>query len=479
MGILVREPRIKVLVIIACAFVATALAFLGAAVASFAVSSDIDRQTSSMLENALPSVRDLARARTALRRLHQSASENALAPPPRSAAALTVRWNEFKGALEHEMGTPWYPGEHELFDREVEPAIAQLRFALDDIQKVADAPRGDPALHAATERLLDAVGGADVAVADLSELNHDQAFAAAKNIVHNRREAARVSLYLDVGATIVAAIAAALAIWFTAYASRLLRRALALETHRADELDVFAQRVAHDLMSPLSVVSLAIGRARRRPADAATPHALERAERALLRSRRMVDGIYAFAQASRAEPSPEATSPLREAVLDAASALQGTDGDGCPTIDVQAVENVQVRMERGMVDTVLSNLLSNASKYMVGAPVRRVTVRAGATDGDRVHVEVEDTGPGVPDGMSGAVFDAYKRGGRSPQAGLGLGLATVKRLVLAHGGAVGVRNGASGGAVFWFDLPLAGRPQGAAEAEVAPPMRVQLRPTGR
>ena len=139
-------------------------------------------------------------------------------------------------------------------------------------------------------------------------------------------------------------------------------------------------------------------------------------------------------------------------------------------------------MDRGMLDVVLSNLLSNASKYMVSSPVRRITVRAG-TEPRRVHVEVEDTGPGVPAGLAQTIFEPYKRAPGATQPGLGLGLATVKRLVEGHGGAVGVRNAPSGGAVFWFELPRAPQRAPAAEAaegrEGAPRAdRLHPRPTG-
>jgi signal transduction histidine kinase len=72
-----------------------------------------------------------------------------------------------------------------------------------------------------------------------------------------------------------------------------------------------------------------------------------------------------------------------------------------------------------------------------------------------VHVEIEDTGPGVSPGLEDAIFEPYRRGPVATQPGLGLGLATVKRLVIAHGGRLGVRNAPSGGAVFWFELPRA------------------------
>jgi signal transduction histidine kinase len=107
----------------------------------------------------------------------------------------------------------------------------------------------------------------------------------------------------------------------------------------------------------------------------------------------------------------------------------------------------------GVLSTILSNLLGNAAKYTRGSPVRRITVRA-LRIGGMTRIEVEDTGPGVPPDLEASIFEPYVRAPSATQPGLGLGLATVKRLVDGHGGAVGVRRAAQGGAIFYLELPL-------------------------
>lgn len=56
-------------------------------------------------------------------------------------------------------------------------------------------------------------------------------------------------------------------------------------------------------------------------------------------------------------------------------------------------------------------------------------------------------------------FDPYVRGGGNAERGLGLGLATVRRLVQGHGGRWGVRSLLGAGATFWFELPAAPPPR--------------------
>jgi signal transduction histidine kinase len=98
--------------------------------------------------------------------------------------------------------------------------------------------------------------------------------------------------------------------------------------------------------------------------------------------------------------------------------------------------------------------MRNAAKYMSDSAVKEITVRVRAKESS-VHVEVQDTGPGVPTGLESRIFEPYVRAEGVTQPGIGLGLATVKRLCDAHGGSVGVRSAAGRGSVFWFTLAKA------------------------
>jgi signal transduction histidine kinase len=105
-----------------------------------------------------------------------------------------------------------------------------------------------------------------------------------------------------------------------------------------------------------------------------------------------------------------------------------------------------------VLTNIVSNLAQNAVKYMADSELKRITVRA-IDRGELVRVEMEDTGPGLPAGLEAKVFEPYVRAEGLTQPGLGLGLATVKRLCEAHGGNVGVRSTRGAGSVFWFELP--------------------------
>jgi signal transduction histidine kinase len=88
--------------------------------------------------------------------------------------------------------------------------------------------------------------------------------------------------------------------------------------------------------------------------------------------------------------------------------------------------------------------------------IRRIDVRASGA-GDRVRIEVADTGPGIPADFQNTIFEPFVRGPQESASGMGLGLATVKRLVKAHGGEITLRSTPGKGTTFCVDLPRAGR----------------------
>src|SRR5204862_3116829 len=108
----------------------------------------------------------------------------------------------------------------------------------------------------------------------------------------------------------------------------------------------------------------------------------------------------------------------------------------------------------------------NAIKYVGEGPDRRVAVRARRVDGV-VRIEVEDNGPGLPEGLGARSFEPYVRGPGSREPGIGLGLATVKKVTEAHGGKVDVRSVPGRGARFGVELPTA--PEGPEPIAPLPP----------
>jgi len=104
---------------------------------------------------------------------------------------------------------------------------------------------------------------------------------------------------------------------------------------------------------------------------------------------------------------------------------------------------------------IVTNLVSNAVKFTPeGGKVGVVAAR----DGERIAITVTDSGEGIDPKRLGAIFEPFKQEDASTtrrHGGLGLGLAIVRALVLAHGGTVHARSEGKGqGASFIVELPL-------------------------
>jgi signal transduction histidine kinase len=170
------------------------------------------------------------------------------------------------------------------------------------------------------------------------------------------------------------------------------------------------------------------------------------------RAARLIESLLAFARGG----SSAADSPVG-AVADA---VRETTADVAPlaselsvTIAVE-VEDVRVRCPPALLYTVVSNLVGNAVKFVGGCPRRDVAVVARAVDG-RCEIAVSDTGPGIPAEWGTRVFEPFVRAPGATAAGSGIGLATVHRIVRAHGGEVVVRSDRGEGTTIVVQLPLA------------------------
>ena len=124
-----------------------------------------------------------------------------------------------------------------------------------------------------------------------------------------------------------------------------------------------------------------------------------------------------------------------------------------PVPDCHPLHQEYVMADRQRFKQVLLNLLSNAVKYNRPGGTVALTYRDIA--GQRLRIEVADTGCGIPAEKFARLFVAFDRLGaeQSDVQGTGLGLALSKRLTEAMHGAIGVDSVPGSGATFWIELP--------------------------
>lgn len=105
---------------------------------------------------------------------------------------------------------------------------------------------------------------------------------------------------------------------------------------------------------------------------------------------------------------------------------------------------------------LLTNLLSNALKYIPGGKAAQVRVACGpAAQPGKVRISVTDNGLGIPDAMQSRVFDLFKRLHRHDEfPGSGIGLALCKRVAENHGASISLTSEPGKGTAFSVDLEL-------------------------
>jgi signal transduction histidine kinase len=210
--------------------------------------------------------------------------------------------------------------------------------------------------------------------------------------------------------------------------------------------------IAHDLRTPLTRLRFRI--------EAAPEELRAKLAGDIDAMEEMISGTLAFVQ--------DATRPVERTKLEVSSLVETVMDEAAETGADAAVE----RAERAVVDgdpialkRLVTNLVDNALKF--GSCARgRVFAEAGMA-----VVEVDDNGPGVPEGEIERAFEPFQRleGSRSRETGgAGLGLAVVRAIARGHGGEVTLLNRAEGGLRARVTLPLALRSAPNRQSAPAP-----------
>jgi signal transduction histidine kinase len=437
------------------AFSTIVLAFIAATVYANWRALEIGIHTRDVAGNALPSIEHLVAANNRLRDLEAASLSYATLSPgdrPSAQARLGQAWADLDRELSNYLELPDFDGERELY-----ASLPMRLHALDEsiehlLTSVDTSASGR--IPELTDAVEDAAAGAVDDVLRLVQFNASHVYESATRIDALRAHAAWAALVLD-GVALLVAVAATLRVWrlFREH-TRLLRNHGELLERRASELESFGRRIAHDLLSPLSALTFCLSAFRRASeADPALRDASQRARACVLRAQSMVEGIFEFSRAG-GTPSPGAFTDVREIVEQVREEVCTSELRERPEVEIEPFAACAVACAKGVLVSILTNLMRNAAKYMSDSPLRRITVRVTAEASD-VRIEVQDTGPGIAPELRESIFEPYVRAEGVTQPGLGLGLATVKRLCVAHAGNVGVESTLGRGSLFWVTLPKA------------------------
>jgi two-component system, OmpR family, sensor histidine kinase KdpD len=244
------------------------------------------------------------------------------------------------------------------------------------------------------------------------------------------------------------------------YKIRELRRIAAEEEKKASTVILYntlLNSLSHELRTPISTIIGAtdnlLNDKEKLSAENATKLIVE-ISRASLRLNRQVENLLNM---SRLESgfiqARKDWCDVQELIYSAVHQLDELLSNH--TIEVQVAEGLPlVKLDFGLIQQVLTNLLGNAALY---TPEKsQIILRADIIKKEQkefLHLRVSDNGPGVPQPEHQQIFEKFYRPKNSRTGGTGLGLSIAKGFIEAHEGRISFQNQPGGGATFLIELP--------------------------
>jgi nitrogen fixation/metabolism regulation signal transduction histidine kinase len=230
-------------------------------------------------------------------------------------------------------------------------------------------------------------------------------------------------------------------------------RTLDLQSRRLVDLQKMAgwremaRALAHEVKNPLTPIQLTVEeiRARYPGGDAEYEALLNECTRIVIEEVESLRAVVArFREFSRPVELVATPTDLGQLVRDVAALQRDL------RVELRIARELEpVPADSDRLRQVLMNLAGNAREATQGVEEPRLDVTVAA-EADHAVISLEDNGPGIPVDQRERVFEPYRTG---KTGGLGLGLALVKGIVLAHGGTIAVDAGELGGARFTIRLP--------------------------
>jgi signal transduction histidine kinase/HAMP domain-containing protein len=226
-----------------------------------------------------------------------------------------------------------------------------------------------------------------------------------------------------------------------------------LQAAKLSALGELVAGVAHELNNPLTVLTGAADLIEMEAPENVTRH-VRLMKEAISSAQSVVRGLLTFGRQMPLEKTSVNLVELTERVLDL------TFGE-LHVSDVKIRKDLapglpRVRADAHQLQQVLVNLITNAKQAMAEVEgERRLRVTVQRAEGDRVRIEVEDTGPGISPDVIARVFDPFVT---TKSDGTGLGLSISYGIVREHGGTLTVESPPGRGATFAIELPAESGP---------------------
>ncbi len=250
---------------------------------------------------------------------------------------------------------------------------------------------------------------------------------------------------------------AELGVAFDRMTARLQASYAALEVSNR-ELEAFCYAVSHDLRAPLRSISgfsQAVLEDYGGTLDATGRKYLEMASDGAREMGQLIDDLLGLSRVARAEMArlPVDLSALARSVTEDLRRFEPER-----RVEVAIAPDLVAQGDQTLLRLAVENLLRNAWKFTSRHATAQITFGGAASPaGDTFFVA--DDGAGFDMTYADKLFHPFQRLHRTSEfPGTGIGLATVNRIILRHGGRVSARGEVEKGATFTFTLPRTGEP---------------------
>lgn len=194
----------------------------------------------------------------------------------------------------------------------------------------------------------------------------------------------------------------------------------------------FFTQVAHEIKTPLSLIKAPLEQIISKGKwDSGTEANLEIMDKNVDRLIKLIRQLLDFRKIDKDGYTLSLNrTDLNKLIEDTAECFRPSNKDITLRTEMPAVP-VLCHVDSEAITKIISNLLSNAYKY-----AKKEIVLSLYTDADKVHITVQDDGPGVPAGMEEKIFEPFYQMNPNSGNGFGIGLSLVKLLVEKHGGKI-------------------------------------------
>ncbi len=218
------------------------------------------------------------------------------------------------------------------------------------------------------------------------------------------------------------------------------------------------QDISHELRSPLARLQVAIELGHQKTQGKAE-HEFQRMELECLRLNNLISEILDYARLDKS------TNTTKKTLIDMPNLIRQTINDAnyefsplSPRVSLGELHPCELMVDERLIHRAIENILRNALNY--SPPGAVVTVSLYCMDEhNQTLIDIEDQGPGVPEGELSKIFNPFYRVDTSREkstGGYGLGLAIAKQAIKLHHGEILAKNREQGGLHVRIILPIQG-----------------------